>query len=118
MKRARLLPDEALPVFDGLVPPWPGRSVVVDGTRTHLRETPPRSEGAEPAVFVHGLGGSSLNWTDLAYLLADRLDAQAIDLPGFGRSEPARRYTVAASAHRVARLIEYAGRGPVHLFGN
>jgi pimeloyl-ACP methyl ester carboxylesterase len=118
MKRARLVADEAMPAFDGLAPPWPGRSVVVDGTRTHLRDTPPRSDNAEPAVYVHGLGGSSLNWTDLAYLLADRLDAQAIDLPGFGRSEPAKRYTVAASAHRVARLIEYAGRGPVHLFGN
>ena len=118
MKRARLASDDALPAIDGLVPPWPGRSVVVDGARTHLRDTPPRSADAEPAVFVHGLGGSSLNWTDLGYLLADRLAAQAIDLPGFGRSEPARRYTVGASAQRVVRLIEYAGRGPVHLFGN
>ena len=51
-----------------------------------------------PALYVHGLGGSSLNWTDLADLLADRVDAQAIDLPGFGRSDPARNYTLATLA--------------------
>jgi pimeloyl-ACP methyl ester carboxylesterase len=69
-------------------------------------------------LYVHGLGGSSLNWTDLAYLLADRLDGQAIDLPGFGRSDPARSYSIAAQAGCVIRWIEHAGRGPVHLLGN
>ena len=52
MKRARLASDDALPAIDGLVPPWPGRSVVVDGARTHLRDTPPRSADAEPAVMI------------------------------------------------------------------
>jgi pimeloyl-ACP methyl ester carboxylesterase len=59
-----------------------------------------------------------MNWTDLAFLLADRLDGEAIDLPGFGRSDPAHSYTVAAIADRVIRWIEYSGRGPVHLLGN
>ncbi len=67
---------------------------------------------------MHGLGGSSKNWTDLAYLLAGRLDAEALDLPGFGHSGPAPNYTIAALADRVIRWIEYSGRGPVHLFGN
>src|SRR4051794_18507066 len=40
----------------------------------------------EPALYVHGLGGSSLNWSALMPLLADRLDGEAIDLPGFGQS--------------------------------
>lgn len=119
MKRARLAPDEMLGgSSEGLPRPWPGRSVLVDGTLTHVRETPARSTTAEPALYVHGLGGSSQNWTDLADLLADRLDGQAIDLPGFGRSEPARRYSVAAFAERVVRWIEHSERGPVHLFGN
>jgi pimeloyl-ACP methyl ester carboxylesterase len=74
--------------------------------------------GAEPALYVHGLGGSSTNWTDLAGLLARRLDGHAIDLPGFGMSDPAPRYTLAAFADRVTRWIEVADRGPVHLFGN
>jgi pimeloyl-ACP methyl ester carboxylesterase len=118
MRRALLVPDDGLPPSDRLLPAWPGRSVRVDGALMHVRDTPGRVAGAEPAVYVHGLGGSSLNWTDLAGLLADRLDGQSLDLPGFGRSEPNRSYTVAALAASVIRWIEYAGRGPVHLFGN
>ena len=117
MKRANLVPEDAVP-HDDPPAPWPGRSVLVDGAATYLRETPATASGAEPALFVHGLGGSSSNWTDLAGLLAGRIDGQAIDLPGFGRSDPARSYSVAAFADRVIRWIEYADRGPVHLFGN
>ncbi|HEY2947548.1 MAG TPA: alpha/beta hydrolase [Micromonosporaceae bacterium] len=117
MKRAALAPDEAVPDVP-LPPPWPGRSVVLDGFATYVRDTPSVGLQAEPALFVHGLGGSSQNWTDLAGLLADRLDGQSIDLPGFGLSEPARSYTIAAFADRIVRWIEYADRGPVHLFGN
>ena len=45
---------------------------------------------------MHGLGGSSLNWTDLAQQLSGALDVHAVDLPGFGRSRPnrARDYRV------------------------
>lgn len=117
MKRAALAPDDTLPDVP-LPPPWPGRSVVLDGVATYVRDTPSAGLDAEPALFVHGLGGSSQNWTDLAGLLAGRLDGQSLDLPGFGRSEPARSYTIAAFADRIVRWIEHADRGPVHLFGN
>lgn len=117
MKRVTLWPDHLLPE-DRIPPPWPGRPVRLDGSITYVRETPATVPGAEPALYVHGLGGSSQNWTDLAGLLAGRLDGQAIDLPGFGRSEPGRRYTIPAFADRVIRWIEHSGRGPVHLFGN
>ena len=56
----------------------------------HVRDTPPTTSAAEPAVYVHGLGGSSQNFTDVAALLADRFDGQAVDLPGFGYSDPSR----------------------------
>jgi pimeloyl-ACP methyl ester carboxylesterase len=118
MQAARLVPEDRLPPFKGIIPAWPARTVEVDGAKIHVRDTPARSSLAEPALYVHGLGGSSLNWTDLAYLLADRLDGQAIDLPGFGRSDPARSYTVTAFAERMIRWIEYSDRGPVHLLGN
>lgn len=121
MKRASLAPDDALPpAGDRLPPPWPGRLVEIDGVATYVRDTPGTTPDAEPALYVHGLGGSGQNWTDLAGLLSDRLAGQAIDLPGFGRSDPPGRggYRQSALAYRVARCIEHAGRGPVHLVGN
>lgn len=118
MKRALLAPDSAVPRLDRLVPPWPGRPVELDGSMTFVRDTPAAALDAEPALYVHGLGGSSQNWTDLAGLLAGYLDGQAIDLPGFGRSDPAARYTLATLSERVIRWIQHSDRGPVHLFGN
>lgn len=117
-RRAALAPDDALPRPAGLPPPWPGRPVRLAGRVTYVRRTPPTAPGAEPALYVHGLGGSSTNWTDMAGLLAGRLDGEAIDLPGAGRSDPARRYTIDAFAARVIQWLEYSGRGPVHLLGN
>ena len=93
-----LLPDGAVP------PPWPPRKVVVDGAMMHVRDTAPTSATAEPAVYVHGLGGSSQNFTDVAALLADRFDGQAVDLPGFGYSDPNERYSIAAFADRLIKL--------------
>lgn len=121
MHPARLVPDEELPPTAPVPPPpWPGRTVQLDGTALHVRETPPTRDGLDPALYVHGLGGSATNWTDVAALLAGRVDGRAIDLPGFGRSDPAPRggYRQAALADRVARWIEHDGRGPVHLLGN
>jgi pimeloyl-ACP methyl ester carboxylesterase len=118
MKRAVLSPEFTIPSPASLPALWPGRTVELDGTATFVRETPATSSAAEPALYVHGLGGSASNWTDFAALLTDRLDAQAIDLPGFGHSGPARSYTIAAMAERVIRWIEHTDRGPVHLFGN
>jgi pimeloyl-ACP methyl ester carboxylesterase len=120
MKQAMLAPVTALhrPTPDAEAPPWPGREVTLDGYRTFVRDTPGVRPEAEPALFVHGLGGSSQNWTDVAGLLAGHLDSQAIDLPGFGYSDPAARYTVDAFAGRIIRLMEDSGRGRVHLVGN
>jgi pimeloyl-ACP methyl ester carboxylesterase len=118
VKRARLASAGDLPELTGIIPPWPGEAVRFDGAVTFVRRTPPTAPGTEPALYVHGLGGSGLNWTDLAFLLSGRFDGEAIDLPGFGHSDPARSYTVMALADRVVRWIEHSGRGPVHLVGN
>ena len=57
----------------------PGDLIEVAGNEVFVRET----GGGAPAVFIHGLGGNSSNWTDLMWLLADRIHGMAPDLPGF-----------------------------------
>ena len=102
--------------YDG----WPQQQVSLPGDLTLMVRAAPAAADAEPAVMVHGLGGSSLNWTALMGLLANRLDARAPDLPGFGFSPPPHDgdYTIPGHARAVVALIEADGRGPVHLFGN
>ena len=76
---------------------------------------------------MHGLGGASTNWTDLAALLAVRVEGWAIDLPGFGRSQPPPRgrYSVRGHVQTVIEVLEQvvatpgaAADRPVHLLGN
>jgi pimeloyl-ACP methyl ester carboxylesterase len=127
------------------VPHWPGRLIPLGDHQVYVRSVAEENEeDTEPALCVHGLEGSSRNWTDLMDLLRPGLardaqgslrpglarDAQgsprpglacdALDLPGFGDSPPRPdgRYSIAAMARTVAALIERRGRGPVHLIGN
>ncbi|MFD6875776.1 MULTISPECIES: alpha/beta fold hydrolase [unclassified Streptomyces] len=96
------------------------RTVTLPGLELNVRFRPPVREGLPPALFVHGLGGSSQNWSALMERLAGTVDAEAVDLPGFGWSPPPadRDYSVTALARAVIRHLDAAGRGPVHLFGN
>lgn len=96
--------------------PWPGASVDVNGQRLFVR----CAGIGKPVLLVHGLGGSSTNWTDLMALLADGYDAHAIDLPGFGRSAPPVGGDYGIDAHVAAAraYIESTWDGPVHLVGN
>ena len=114
MRQPVRMSHRPLPPLDGRQALWPGKQV----DRLFVRRGP--SEGGEPAVMVHGLGGSSANWTDLVAVLSGAVEAEVVDLPGFGRSAPPAdgRYTVGAHARAVVRHLEHSGRGPVHLFGN
>jgi pimeloyl-ACP methyl ester carboxylesterase len=91
-------------------------STVSDSTKLENREP----GEPQPALCVHGLEGSSRNWTDLMDLLRPALACDALDLPGFGDSPPRPdgRYSIAALAQTVIALIEQDKRGPVHLIGN
>src|SRR6266700_1600971 len=95
------------------IPQWPGELVPVGAGE----------------VFVHGLGGSATNWTDLMALLRNPPDderdgpplaCEALDLPGFGFSPvPADSdYSLDARAVAVCDLIDRRGYWPVHLIGN
>ncbi|MFI9117275.1 alpha/beta fold hydrolase [Streptomyces venezuelae] len=96
------------------------RSVSLPGLSLTVRARPGDTPGLPPALYVHGLGGSSQNWSALMPLLADLVDGEAVDLPGFGDSPPPDdgHYSIIAHARAVIRLLDSAGRGPVHLFGN
>lgn len=118
MRGANLADDGSIRPDGDAPPPWPARRVTVGGSMLHVRDTLGTNPDAEPAVYVHGLGGSSQNFTDVAGLLADRLDGQAVDLPGFGYSDPSPRYSIAAFARTLIAYLEHAGRGAVHLVGN
>ena len=115
MSRTAALSRDPLPALPAHVPPWPGEQ----RGDVFVRTGP--VGGHEPALMVHGLGGSANNWTDLVALLAARVDSEAMDLPGFGHSPPppsTEGYRLGAHARAVVRRIEERGAGPVHLFGN
>ncbi|WOX12405.1 alpha/beta hydrolase [Streptomyces sp. N50] len=96
------------------------RSVGLPGITLTVRSRVAVREGLPPALYVHGLGGSSQNWSQLMAELDGLVDSEALDLPGFGDSPPPDDgdYSVTGHARAVIRYLDAAGRGPVHLFGN
>jgi pimeloyl-ACP methyl ester carboxylesterase len=76
-------------------------------------------DGAPTVVLVHGLGGSHLNWDLFAPLIRDRSRVLALDLPGFGRSEPGgRRTTVHDNVAVLDRFLTEVAGTPAVLVGN
>ena len=70
-------------------------------------------------MFVHGLGGSHLNWCLLGPHLAAGRRAVALDLRGFGLTPGLRaNSTVQANARLVDRFIREVVGEPVILVGN
>lgn len=123
---SRLDGEPELPPLDEHLPPWPGTFEEVGGVRLHVRRTDPAwtPDGSPTALYLHGLGGSSTNWTDLGAQLAPWAYGVAVDLPGFGFSEPVGEFdfSLSAQAGTVIEFIEGSGIAdggrPVHLFGN
>ena len=75
--------------------------------------------GRPTLVLVHGLGGSHLNWDLLAPHLTPHAHVVALDLPGFGRSEPGdRRASVHTNVVVLERFLAEVVREPAVLVGN
>jgi pimeloyl-ACP methyl ester carboxylesterase len=99
--------------------PAHGRNGVVDlGGPVHYVDFGGPATG--PAVvLVHGLGGSHLNWDLFAPLLTGHARVWALDLPGFGRSEPGdRTASVSANAATLQRFLAEVVGEPAVLIGN
>jgi len=97
----------------------PGTTRTVDlGGPVHVVDFGGNPDG--PAVvLVHGLGGSHLNWDLLAPRLTGAARVVALDLPGFGRSEPGERTaSVRANVAALARFLEQEVGEPAVLVGN
>jgi pimeloyl-ACP methyl ester carboxylesterase len=97
----------------------PGRSETVDlGGPVHFVDYGGNPDGPV-LVLVHGLGGSHLNWDLLAPQLTGRARVLALDLPGFGRSEPGSRKTsVPANVAVLGRFLDEVVKEPAVLVGN
>ena len=107
----------AVPGFSDLQPP--GWTELVAGRGMYMRRRPGPAD-ATPAWYIHGLAGSSTNWTRLAAALSPAAIGYSVDLPGHGRSDPPPRdhYSLCADAELIAATIEQVSGGPVHLVGN
>lgn len=95
-----------------------GRVVPTDRLGTHILEVPGRS--GQPVVFVHGNVSSSVFWQQAMLSIPDGYRPFAVDLRGFGGSDPApvdatrglRDY-----ADDLAGLIMALGLESAHLVG-
>jgi pimeloyl-ACP methyl ester carboxylesterase len=97
----------------------PGRSATAElGGPVHHVDYGGNPDGPV-VVLVHGLGGSHLNWDLLAPHLTGSARVRALDLPGFGRSEPGRRRaSVPANVAVLGRFLDEVVGEPAVLVGN
>ncbi len=77
------------------IPLWAGRLVSIGDREVFVRSAaidPAAGIPAEPALYVHGLGGSAANWTDLMALLgghaAEAVPGESAALPPAGAGAP------------------------------
>jgi len=78
--------------------------------------------GQGPAlVLIHGLGGSLVVWEPVIDLLAAERDVIAVDLPGFGESDPlpeGKRHSAVEMGRAVTAHLSSLGIERPHLAGN
>ncbi|MDQ2812554.1 MAG: alpha/beta hydrolase [Actinomycetota bacterium] len=128
------IPPGTAPASWEFAAPWGARGYVtpLDGP-VHWIEFSPGPPGTAPAaraseapapegpplVFVHGLGGSHLNWCLIGPQLAAGRRAVALDLRGFGLSPGTRGdSTVQANFRLLERFVREVTGTPVILVGN
>jgi pimeloyl-ACP methyl ester carboxylesterase len=101
----------------GPITPGESRTIDIDGPVHYVDFGGPADGPA--VVLVHGLGGSHLNWDLFAPLLRPHARVRALDLPGFGRSEPGGRTTsVQANVAVLDRFLTEVVGEPAILVGN
>src|SRR5215213_10395611 len=80
-----------------------------------------RAGAGEPLLLIHGIGHTWRGWRPMLPLLEERFEVLAVDLPGFGRSEPfppGLDSTPEALADAVEDEMARAGFDTAHIAGN
>jgi pimeloyl-ACP methyl ester carboxylesterase len=103
--------------------PWGARGYVsdLDGPVHWIEFGPEDAPGRDgtPIVFVHGLGGSHLNWCLIGPQLAAGRRVVALDLRGFGLTPGTRATaTVQHNTRLLDRFVREVTGAPVILAGN
>lgn len=89
----------------------------VNGCKIHTVEQGPRNR--QVALLIHGWSSSSYALSPLQDLVAKRFCAVAVDLPGYGESEPLPDpVTIPAYAETIAGLVEQLTDRAVVLIGH
>jgi pimeloyl-ACP methyl ester carboxylesterase len=86
---------------------------------THLAHT--RKGSGEPLVLIHGIGHRRQAWDPVLDRLAESYDVIAVDLAGFGESEPYPKgtpYTMDNACRILAENFEEWGISRPHVAGN
>ncbi len=102
---------------------WPGRLLSTSRGQVFVRQFGAAvnldGPARPPMLFVHGLGGESLDWVDVAVQLRDALDCVALDLPGFAHSAPPTDGDLSLDGlTRAVVDVLQTLTGPAHLVGN
>jgi pimeloyl-ACP methyl ester carboxylesterase len=100
---------------------WGGRGFVTDlrGPVHWIDFGGPSGGSAPPMVLVHGLGGSHLNWVQVAPALAAGRRVLAVDLAGFGLTPAAgRSAAVHSNTDLLDRFVREIAGSPAVLVGN
>jgi len=74
-----------------------------------------------PLVLIHGLGGSHVNWDPVLEILAGERDVIAVDMPGFGASDPlpdSTRHSAAEMGRAITAHLSSIGVERPHVAGN
>jgi pimeloyl-ACP methyl ester carboxylesterase len=124
-------PDRTSPAPWEFAAPWGARGYITQfdapvhwiefsGMPQDQTQDEPRGRSTEPPiVFVHGLGGSHLNWCLIGPRLATTRRAFALDLHGFGLTPGTRdNATVQGNRRLLDWFVREVAGAPVILAGN
>jgi len=76
-----------------------------------------RGKGDIPLVCLHGIGGNTDSFVEQLNGLSDQHRIIAINLPGYGRSQPITPLSFPALADKLATFLSAIGANQAHLIG-